>query len=147
MAARKKPPDERTGRGVAQGQDPQFIAVSKAASQRQGIPIPKPSPNWHPSAQSWFRSLAMSGQSELYEASDWATAVAAAQAYNAFLKNGQASILAQFVRLSERLGVTVIDRKRSRIELVDTTIHDQDEDAADEAVTGWHLRLQKGEAS
>ena len=52
MAARKKPPDERTGRGVAQGQDPQFIAVSKAASQRQGIPIPKPSPNWHPSAQS-----------------------------------------------------------------------------------------------
>ena len=31
--------------------------------------------------------------------------------------------------LSERLGVTVTDRKRSRIEPVDTTIHDQDEDA------------------
>lgn len=148
MPARKKPPEERSGQaGTGRTQDPQFISVSKAPSRRNGITIPEPSPRWQPSAQSWFRSLQLSGQSDLYEASDWATAVAAAQAYNAFLKTGQASILAQFVRLSERLGVTVIDRKRSRIELIDTTASDVDEDAADAAVTGWHLRLQGGKAS
>jgi hypothetical protein len=95
-----------------------------------------------PEAQSWFRSLARSGQSDFYEASDWATAVAAAQAYDIFLRTYNASVFGSFVRLSERLGVTVIDRKRSRIELDDPEPQDEDEDAADEAVQGWQARLR-----
>lgn len=84
----------------------------------------------------------MSGQSDFYEASDWATAVAAAQAYDIFLRTYNASIFGSFVRLSERLGATITDRKRSRIELDDPEPADQDEDAADSAVQGWQARLK-----
>ena len=143
MPAARKVPEARTGTGGGAGQDPQFINVSKAASKRHGIAIPEADPAWRPAARSWYNSLKLSGQSELFEASDWATAVAAAQAYDAFLHTKQASILAQFVRLSERLGATVIDRKRSRIELVDTQAKDHDEEAADGAVLEWHRRLNK----
>jgi hypothetical protein len=142
MPARKKPADERTGKQKYAGQDPQFVEVSKGTSRNKGIPIPKASPKWHPAAQSWFRSLALSGQSEFYEASDWATAVACAQAYDAFLRTRNASLLGQFTRLSERLGATIIDRKRARIELVDADLADLDEDAADAAILRWQGRLR-----
>src|SRR5690242_2825165 len=33
--------------------------------------------SWLPEAQGWFRSLKLSGHAEFYEASDWATAMAA----------------------------------------------------------------------
>jgi hypothetical protein len=126
---------------MSPGEDIKFIQASRGTSRRAGIPIPQPSPKWHPAAQSWFRSLALSGQSEFYEASDWSTAVAAAQAYDMSLKWGNASFFGQFVRLSERLGATIIDRKRSRIELQDQDFPDTDEEAADEAVKGWQGRL------
>jgi len=109
---------------------------------RNSVPIPKASKDWLPITRSWFNSLALSGQSEFYEASDWATAVAAAKAYDIFLRTYNASIFANFVKLSERLGVTVIDRKRSRIELTEPEQADEDEDAADEAVEGWQRRLK-----
>jgi hypothetical protein len=68
--------------------------------------------------------------------------VAAAQAYDIFLRTHNASILGSFVRLSERLGATITDRKRSRIELADPEPEDLDEDAADEAIQGWQARLR-----
>jgi hypothetical protein len=108
---------------------------------RAGIPLPKANPKWLPEARSWYNSLALSGQSEFYEASDWATAVAAAKALDIFLRTYNASIFANFVKLSERLGVTITDRKRARIELEDPDLEDADEDAADGAVTGWQSRL------
>jgi hypothetical protein len=139
-----KRPDKRSAasQGTGQGDDPRYIALARGSSRRAGIPIPEADPDWKPEAQSWFRSLARSGQSDFYEASDWATAVAAAQAYDIFLKTYNASIFGSFVRLSERLGVTITDRKRSRIELDDPEPQDQDEDAADEAVQGWQARLR-----
>jgi hypothetical protein len=85
--------------------------------------------------------LALSGQSEFYEASDWSTAVVAAQIYDMFLRTRHANLLPSFLRLTERLGVTVIDRKRNRIELSDAEVSDTDEEAADEAVIAWHGRL------
>ena len=96
--------------------------------------------------QSWFRSLRLSGQSELYEASDWATAVAAAQAYDIFLRTYNASVLGSFVRLSERLGVTVVDRARARIELAEPAPEDADDNAADAAVIDWQSRLDARKA-
>jgi hypothetical protein len=110
-------------------------------SHREDIPIPAADPKWKPKARSWFNSLELSGQSDFFEASDWATAVAAADAYDVFLKTFNASIFAQFVRLSERLGCTVADRKRARIELGDPEPEDEDEAAADEAVLGWRGKL------
>jgi hypothetical protein len=122
--------------------DPRYIALARGSSRRAGIPIPEADANWRPEAQSWFRSLQLSGQSDFYEASDWATAVAAAQAYDIFLRTYNASIFGSFVRLSERLGATITDRKRSRIELEDPAPQDIDEDAADDAVQGWQARLR-----
>ena len=121
--------------------DPRFIAVAKGQSRRAGITIPTAAAHWCPQARSWYNSLRLSGQSDFYEASDWATAICAAESYDMFFRTHNASILGSFVRLSERLGVTVTDRKRSRIELDDPEVSDADEEAANEAIVDWHRRL------
>jgi len=141
MTKPRKQPEKRGGAATSAIDDPRFIAVAKGTSRRKGIPIPGADPSWNPIVQSWFRSLTLSGQSDFYEASDWATAVLAAKAYDIFLKTYNAGILGNFVRLSERLGVTITDRKRSRIELDDPEGVDQDEEAADAAVIDWSKRL------
>ena len=139
---RRKPADRQITTGSkAQGHDPAFIKAEEGKRKRGDWPIPTASPNWMPEARSWFNSLALSGQSEFYEASDWATAVAAARALDIFLRTYNASIFASFVRLSERLGVTIVDRQKSRIILSEPEPQDADEDAADHAVVEWHHRL------
>jgi hypothetical protein len=136
-------PEHRYGsRTGSLDNDPRYIQIARGQASDGDIPRPKPDPKWKPEARSWFNSLALSGQSEFYEPSDWATAVAAAQAYDVFLRTYNASIFAQFVRLSERLGCTISDRKRSRIELGEPDPTDEDEDSADEVVEGWHGRLR-----
>jgi hypothetical protein len=141
MVARKQPGKREGTGGTGILDDPRFVSVSQGSSRRHDIPIPDANPSWHPQARSWFRSLALSGQSEFYEASDWATAVMAAQIYDMFLRTYRANLLPPFLRLSERLGVTIVDRKRSRIELVDAEVTDADEEAANDAVIAWHGRL------
>lgn len=143
MVAAKKKPENRSTRsgGSSSGDDPRYIAVARGQSTRDGIPIPGANPKWKPEAQSWFRALKLSGQSEFFEASDWATAVAAAGAYDIFLRTYNGNILTQFNRMSERLGCTVIDRKKSRIELAEPEPTDEDEDAADEILSEWQGRL------
>jgi hypothetical protein len=115
--------------------------VTSGAAADKDLPIPEADKSWMPKARSWYNSLRLSGHSDFFEPSDWATAVAAADAYNVFLRTHNASILAQFVRLSERLGATLSDRKRSRIELAEPVQEDEDEEAADAAVQGWQGRL------
>jgi len=119
--------------------------MKKQESQKSAYtgPVPTASPDWRPQARSWYNSLGLSGQSAYYEASDWATAVAAAQAYDIFLRTHSPGILSQFVRLSERLGATITDRRRSGLELEGPEVSDADEDAADNAVKDWQLRLVK----
>lgn len=141
MPAPKKKPGQRTGAGSGRADDPRFIKVSQGTSAGGDLPIPEADPTWKPKARSWYNSLKLSGQSEWFEPSDWATAVAAADAYDTFLRTHNASILAQFVRLSERLGATLTDRARSRIVLEEPITEDEDEDAADQAVQGWQGRL------
>jgi hypothetical protein len=72
--------------------------------------------------------------------------VAAAEIYDRFLRTDNASILAQFVRLTERLGCTELDRKRGRIELVAGEVRDEDRERAAEAVVSWrgHLGMVRG---
>jgi hypothetical protein len=141
MPAPRKRPSERTGTGSGHADDPRFIKVAQGTSTGAGHPIPEADPGWKPKARSWYNSLKRSGQSEFFEPSDWATAVAAADAYDVFLRTHNASILAQFTRLSERLGATIADRKRTRIELEEPALEDEDEDAADAAVQTWQGRL------
>jgi hypothetical protein len=141
MPTPRKKPANRTGAGSGHGDDPRFIKVTSGEASGRDFPIPTADKGWHPKARSWYNSLKLSGQSVFWEPSDWATAVAAADAYNVFLRTHNASILAQFVRLSERLGATLTDRKRGRIELEEPVQEDEDEKAADEAVQGWQGRL------
>lgn len=141
MVAHKKRPSQRTGAGTGHADDPRYIKVAAGQAADKDLPIPTADPSWKSKARSWYNSLALSGQSEFFEPSDWATAVAAADAYDVFLRTHNASILAQFTRLSERLGATITDRKRSRIELEEPAPEDEDEAAADTAVQGWQGRL------
>jgi hypothetical protein len=115
--------------------------ITHGRTGRDGIPIPEASERWLPQARSWYNSLKLSGQSQIFEASDWATAICAAQAYDVFLRTYNASVLAVFERLSARLGVTIVDRARARIELAEPEPHDADEEAADKAVIRWQGRL------
>lgn len=141
MVAKKKRPEQRTGASSGASNDPRFIKVSSGAASGSGHPIPEADPSWKPKARSWYNSLKLSGQSEFYEPCDWMTAVAAADAYDVFLRTNNASVFAQFTKLVEKLGATITDRKRSRIELVEPVADDEDEDAADQAVLGWQGRL------
>ena len=110
MHQRKRPEDRIGHRSAAR--DARDLArygyaasgpVSRARSRRAELPaIPQASEKWLPQSRSWFNSLKLSGQSEFYEASDWMMAVIAAEAFDRFLRTYNASILQNFVRLSER---------------------------------------------
>jgi hypothetical protein len=141
MPAPRKRPSDRTGTGTGRADDPRFIRVAQGTSTGSEHPIPEADPSWKPKARSWYNSLKLSGQSAFFEPSDWATAVAAADAYDVFLRTHNASILAQFTRLSERLGATIADRQRTRINLEEPAPEDEDEAAADNSVKGWQSRL------
>ena len=113
-----------------------------AVSDRDKLIIPGANEKWHPVARSWYNSLKVSGQTKLWEASDWTTAVVAATALDRFLRTNNASIFQNFVRLSERLAVTESDRRRAHIELTDPDSSDKDEEAAEAAVNSWQRRLR-----
>ena len=125
-------------------QAPSERLTSRGTTRRAGIPVPEPNRMWHPQAQSWFNSLKLSGQSEFYEASDWATAVLCAQLYDIYIKSRAVNVLDRFLKLSARLGVTVADRAASRIVLdePEPDYHDKDEEQADATVLDWHRRLK-----
>lgn len=120
--------------------EPLIVVVSRGQSRKVAT-IPTASERWCPQARSWYNSLALSGQSDFFQASDWATAICAAEAYDMWFKTHNASTLGSFVRLSERLGATIGDRQRSHIDLVEAEATDADEEAADAAVIDWHKRL------
>lgn len=46
---------------------------TKAPGARK-VAKPRPDPKWHPVARRWFNSLALSGQAQFYEPSDWGAA-------------------------------------------------------------------------
>jgi hypothetical protein len=125
-------------------QAPSERFASRGTTRRAEIPVPEPNRMWHPQAQSWFNSLKLSGQSEFYEASDWATAVLCAQLYDIYIKSRAVNVLDRFLKLSARLGVTVADRYAARIVLdePEPEHHDEDEEQADATVLDWHRRLK-----
>lgn len=144
MAYQKKPPGSHLGHPHHARSDPrnqESGPVTRGRTRREGIAIPVADERWMPEARSWFNSLKLSGQCEWYEASDWATATAAARALDISLRTHNASWFTSFVKLSERLAVTVVDRSRARIELGEPERADADEEAADNVVHGWQARL------
>ncbi|MEV5479370.1 MULTISPECIES: hypothetical protein [Streptomyces] len=53
--------------------------------------VPPADEVWHPIAGRWYASLVQSGQSQFYEASDWATALYLAEAMSPNLNSGKFS--------------------------------------------------------
>jgi hypothetical protein len=139
---RKKPPNEvRTGH--PHSAFPEDAPITVGQSKRHLIQVlPVASERWLPNTKAWFESLSESSQSAQYEASDWATAVCAAEALDVATRTRNASVLAHFVRLSERLGVTMIDRKKSMMDTDGPDGTDADSVAAD-VVKDWHQRLHR----
>jgi hypothetical protein len=116
----------------------------RGQTRREGIPIPDADERWLPEVQSWFRSFKLSGQSSFFEASDWSTLVAAARAYDMSIRTGSPGWFGNFVRLSERLGATIGDRKRIKMDLDGPGEPlDSDEEAADAEVISWQKRLEQ----
>lgn len=96
-------------------------APSKVPSAEAALAAPEPDELWHPVAQDWFRSLALSGQSEFYEPSDWAQARYIAHEMSRSLEgrfSGQAMVA--ITSAMTELLTTEGARRRARLELQKT---------------------------
>jgi hypothetical protein len=118
------------------------VEVSKPPSGA-GFDTPQPDEDWHPIAREWFVSLGLSGQSALYQVSDWATARYVTEAMSRNLKAGRfsAQLFASVMAATTSLLATEGDRRRLRIELQRAITVDTDEEAADATVTALQSRL------
>jgi hypothetical protein len=114
----------------------QNVPVGGPAEKGEHVPCdpPKANPKWHPVAKRWYLSLAQSGQSWWYQASDWATAELLAEEMSRCLRpqyvgynevTGDAiyadrplgNSLAAILKGAGVLMATEGDRRRLRIEL------------------------------
>jgi hypothetical protein len=116
---------------------PRTAPIRGRARFRPVTVIPKASSRWLPQVRDWFNSLEQSPYSAQFQASDWATAVAAAEVYDVGLRSRQAKCFDQFGILSRRLGCTIGDRQQARIAVQRA----EADDAADEMISDWHNRL------
>lgn len=77
-------------------------------------------PNWHHIATEWFNSLAESGQSQFYEASDWALAKLTAEMMDRLLRQGEKPSAVMFTAIQSAMTdllTTEGARRRARVEL------------------------------
>lgn len=132
---------------------------------QRGTPMDaiKPPPgdrSWHKIAKLWYGSLAKSGQSKYYEASDWAYAYMIAESMSRDLgeqvvgttPSGQilkdtiplkGASLAAYSKAFTALLVSEADRRRALIQLEKSgPVADPDEDRADATVTDIAERLK-----
>jgi hypothetical protein len=136
-----KDPDKRHGHDM--GSQDSRAGIEKMPAGKV-LPPPKTNTQWHPYAQGWFNALKISGQSAQYEASDWATALIAAQLLDEMLVGGFPSpgLVAEWNDMASRLCTTLGDRRRARIQLIRGGMTDADEAAADAQVHDLSKRLK-----
>ncbi|MDH2424746.1 hypothetical protein [Sphaerisporangium sp. TRM90804] len=80
---------------------------------------PEPDELWHPIAQDWYVSLAVSGQAKFYQPSDWQVAryVAEAMTRNLNASRFSAQMFAAVMGAMTELLTTEGARRRARLEL------------------------------
>lgn len=99
------------------------------------VAIPPADPKWHKIARSWYEALAVSGQSQFYEPSDWGTAYLIAESISRDLKPQavgadpltgkvirarvplRGASLAAYLKAMACLMVTEGDRRRASLEI------------------------------
>jgi hypothetical protein len=106
------------------------VAITKATSQGAAT-APEPSEDWHPIARAWYDALRESGQSQFYEASDWATAVYVAEAMSRNLNQGRfsAQLFQSVMSAMTDLMTTEGARRRARVELERGVVDDTEDKA------------------
>jgi hypothetical protein len=136
-----KDPDLRHGHDMGAQDSRSGMEKLPAGDRRKP---PDANPKWHPYAIGWFNSLKISGQSASYEASDWATALIAAQLMDEILIGGFPSpgLLAEWNDMASRLCTTLGDRRRARIQLIRGGETDPDDSAADAEVKKFQRKLK-----
>lgn len=110
------------------------------------VSVDGPDPKWHPLAAGWFESLAKSGQSRWYEASDWATARILAHTLSGALDQDRifAASIEVWMRGAAELLTTEGTRRRMRVELERGEIEDPDDAAAVAWLDEWRDRHEAG---
>lgn len=99
--------------------------VTPGLTKGQAGPRPTPPPvphGWHSIARQWFNSLKTSGQSEYYEASDWAHALFVGEAMTRWLSGTSddkmpAQLFAAIMQGMSELLTTEGARRRAKLEL------------------------------
>lgn len=111
------------------------VPIDRVPVGQDAVVIPPADPEWHHIAIDWYESLAKSGQSYYYEASDWATAVYVAHAMSINLMSGRkmsAQLFQSVMAAMTSLLTTEGERRRLRLEL---TRDDQGEKKESAGVT------------
>lgn len=120
-----KSADERRRRNKP---DQPVMVVERDGSPSTYKPPPAKS-EWHKIARDWYNSLKKSGQSALYEPSDWMYAVYVAELMSRNLNQGQkvsSQLAAQVLTAATNLLATPGERRRLGVELGSPVV-DQDE--------------------
>lgn len=106
---------QRSGHGAARKSPDTVVAKVTPA-----VEPPAADPEWHPVAIEWFESLGKSGQSSLYEPSDWATARVVAEFMDRALRAGRripSALVATLMAMQKELLTTESARRACRIVL------------------------------
>lgn len=113
---------------------PEGIPITSAPAAVAAVECPPADKDWHPIAHDWYESLAVSGQAQFYEPSDWAAAELVVIAIDTFVKKPSAMMLASIQSAMSNLLVTEGDRRRLRLELERV---DPDADEGGDADVAW----------
>ncbi|GIE98941.1 hypothetical protein [Paractinoplanes rishiriensis] len=124
-------PRERKGKDI--------VTVTKGVARPSWIP--DPDPGWHPIARQLWDALAVSGQSDFYQQSDWALAFSLCDDLSHYKNSPKRSgqMLQTIYAAMERLLVAEGDRRRVRIELDEP--QDTGESAAVLAIADYRKEL------
>lgn len=124
------------GHGNAKAREAQITRVAVPAEFERTVTPPAADERWHITAKNWYNSLAQSGQSLLYEPSDWATAWVIAESLSRDMGRrflgfstvtGEAeygytglngSSLSAYLKAMSMLLVTEADRRRAGVKLM-----------------------------
>lgn len=119
------------------------VPIDRAPVGQEDVAIPPPNPEWHPIAFEWYDSLARSGQSFYYEASDWATAVYVAHAMSENLMTNKfsAHLFQSVMAATSSLLTTEGERRRLRLELTRDQGEEKQESAGVTALNDYRRAL------
>ena len=139
--ARKGPPPKRADQRRRRNATPPITSGVMEVHVKQ----PRIRSDIHPLARTWYRSLAKSGQAEFYTASDWATALVAAEALNDYFATRKAALLMQFARMATGLLATEGDRRSARVELERDKPDEEQDRALPAYLEEYRRRIKAGE--